>query len=63
MIRHTLKLNSYSMMFNEQGYLVSIKWRNRFLRFKQVEVIKDIINNLGTDQITLSAKVLSKWGS
>lgn len=63
MIRHTLKLNSYSMMFNEQGYLVSIKRRNRFLRFKQVEVIKDIINNLGTDQITLSdlRQVLSQY--
>ena len=51
------------MMFNDEGYLISIKRRNRFLRFKQVEVIKDIINNLGTDEITLSdlRQVLSQY--
>lgn len=42
------------MMFNEEGYLISIKRRNQFLRFTQVDVIKDIINNLGTDELTIS---------
>lgn len=54
MVRHKLKLNSYSMMFNEDGYLISIKRKNQFLRFKQVDVIKDIIVNLGTDKLTVS---------
>ena len=42
------------MMFNEQGYLISIKRRNRFLRFTQVEVIKDIIHSLGPEKLTVS---------
>jgi len=51
------------MLFNEEGYLISIKRRDRFLRFKQVEVIKDIIINLGTDRLTVSdlAQVLGQY--
>jgi len=54
MIKNQLKLNNYSMMFNEEGFLISIKRNNLFLRFKQVDTLRDLIKNLGKDELTLS---------
>lgn len=42
------------MMFNEEGFLISIKRNNLFLRFKQVDTLRDLIKNLGKDELTLS---------
>jgi hypothetical protein len=53
-MKDRLKLNNYSMMFNDDGYLLSIKRHNQFLRFKQVDTIRDLINNLERDNLTLS---------
>ena len=48
------RLNNYSMMFDNDGYLLSIKRNNKFYRFTEVEVIKDLITNLGRDKLTIS---------
>jgi len=48
------QLNNYSMLFNNNGYLLSIKRNNKFYRFNEVEVIRDLIKNLGRDNLTIS---------
>lgn len=48
------QLNNYSMLFNYDGYLLSIKRNNKFYRFNEVEVIRDLIKNLGRDELTIS---------
>jgi hypothetical protein len=54
MIKERLQLNNYSMLFDKDGYLLSIKRNNQFYRFNQVPVIKDLINNLRRDTLTIS---------
>jgi hypothetical protein len=48
------RLNNYSMMFDLDGNLKSIKRNNKFYRFTEVEVLKDLIHNLGRDTLTIS---------
>ena len=47
-------LDKYSLMFDEHGYLVSIRNDSRFFKFKQVSTLRDLITNLGKDELTIS---------
>lgn len=42
------------MLFSKDGYLLSIKRGNKFQRFREVDSLRDLINNLNTDKLTIS---------
>lgn len=48
------RLNNYSLLFDKDGVLLSVKRNHKFYRFKEVVPLKDLILNLGRDTLTIS---------
>lgn len=48
------RLNNYSLLFNKDGVLLSVKRNHKFYRFKEVDPLKDLIINLKRDTLTIS---------